>query len=179
MQLKVQPIDIQVGKYKVVLNTIDAKELGVNEGDRVRVKDHKILTAIVDFTEDMIAPGMIGLYHEVQEQLQKEWTEAVEVEPADKPKSARIIRKVMDGHKLERDEIYELVKDIVEENLSDIELAAFLTSTYIKDLSEDETEWLTKAMIDTGERIEFATSPIMDKHSIGGVPGNKISLLIL
>ncbi|WP_321431309.1 AMP phosphorylase [uncultured Methanolobus sp.] len=179
MQLKVQPIDIKVGKYKVVLNTIDAREMGVNEGDRVRIKDHRVLTAIVDFTEDMIAPGMIGLYHEVYAQLQKEWTESVEVEPADKPKSARIIRKVMDGKRLERDEIYELVKDIVEENLNDIELAAFLTATYIKDLSEDETEWLTKAMIDTGERIEFATTPIMDKHSIGGVPGNKISLLIV
>ncbi|WP_406657540.1 AMP phosphorylase [Methanolobus sp. ZRKC2] len=179
MQLKVQPIDIKVGKYKVVMNTIDAKELGVYEGDRVRIRDHVTLTAIVDFTEDMISPGMIGLYHEVQEQLQREWTEMVEVEAAEKPKSARIIRKVMDGMKLERDEINELVRDIVEENLSDIELAAFLTATYIKDLSEDETEWLTRAMIDTGERLEFSTSPIMDKHSIGGVPGNKISLLIV
>jgi len=179
MQLKVQPIDIKVGKYKVVLNTIDAKELGVYEGDRVRIKDHVTLTAIVDFTEDMISPGMVGLYHEVQEQLQREWTETVEVEPAERPKSSRIIRKVMDGFKLERDEINELVKDIVEENLNDIEIAAFLTATYIKDMSEDETEWLTRAMIDTGEKIEFSTSPIMDKHSIGGVPGNKISLLIV
>jgi AMP phosphorylase len=34
-------------------------------------------------------------------------------------------------------------------------------------------------MIDTGEKLEFSTHPIMDKHSIGGVPGNKISLLIV
>ncbi len=179
MQLKIQPIDIKVGKYKVVLNTIDAKEMGVHEGDRVIIKNHTVLKAIVDFTEDMISPGMIGLYHEVHEKLQKEWTDTVEVEPAEKPKSARIIRKVMDGKKLERDEIYELVRDIVQENLDDIEIAAFLTATYIRDLSEDETEWLTKAMIETGERIEFSTSPIMDKHSIGGVPGNKITLLIV
>jgi AMP phosphorylase len=71
MQLKVQPIDIKVGKYKVILNTIDAKEIGVNEGDRVRIRDHETLTAIVDFTEDMISPGMIGLYHEVKEALKK------------------------------------------------------------------------------------------------------------
>ncbi len=162
MQLKVQPIDIKVGKYKVVLNTIDAKELGVNEGDRVRIRDHTTLTAIVDFTEDMITPGMIGLYHEVHEQLQKEWTETVEVEAADKPKSAYIIRKVMDGIKLSRDEIYDLIRDIVEENLNDIELAAFLTATYINDMTEDETEWLTKAMIDTGEQIKFDSTNIKD-----------------
>ncbi|WP_292463850.1 AMP phosphorylase [Methanolobus sp.] len=179
MQLKVQPIDIKVGKYKVVMNSMDAKELGVYEGDRVRVRNHVTLTAIVDFTEDMIAPGMIGVYHEVQEQLGKQWTEAVEVEPADKPKSAHIVRKVMDGKKLDRDEVNLLVRDIVEENLSEVELAAFITSTYIRDLSEDETEWLTRAMIETGEQIKFASSPIMDKHSIGGVPGNKITLLIV
>src|SRR5450756_271289 len=40
-------------------------------------------------------------------------------------------------------------------------------------------QWLTRAMIDTGEKIEFNTHPIMDKHSIGGVPGNKISLLVV
>ncbi|MFW5987489.1 MAG: AMP phosphorylase [Methanohalophilus sp.] len=179
MELKVQPIDIKVGKYKIILNSIDAKELGVYEGDRVRVTGHVTVTAIVDFTEDMISPGMIGLYHEVKEQLQREWTEIVEVEPAEKPKSARLIRKNMDGEKLVQEEIYGLVKDIVEENLSEIELAAFLTSTYINDMTDDETEWLTRAMIDTGERLEFAKGPVMDKHSIGGVPGNKISLLIV
>ncbi|WP_462272259.1 AMP phosphorylase [Methanohalophilus sp.] len=179
MELKVQPIDIKVGKYKIILNSIDAKELGVYEGDRVRVTGHVTVTAIVDFTEDMISPGMIGLYHEVKEQLQREWTEIVEVEPAEKPKSARLIRKNMDGEKLVQEEIYGLVKDIAEENLSEIELAAFLTSTYINDMTDDETEWLTRAMIDTGEKLEFAKGPIMDKHSIGGVPGNKISLLVV
>lgn len=179
MQLKVQPIDIKVGKYKVILNTLDAKELGVNAGDRIRIKNHTTITAIVDFTEDMISPGMIGLYHEVQEKMRREWTEIVEVEPAEKPKSARIIRKVMDRQQLTRDEIYELVKDIVEENLTDIEVAAFLTSSYIYDMTEEETEWLTRAMVDSGEKIQFDLHPIMDKHSIGGVPGNKITLLIV
>lgn len=179
MQLKVQPIDIKVGKFKVVLNNLDAKELGVNPGDRVRIKNHTTVTAIVDFTEDMISPGMIGLYHEVQEQLHRQWTETVEVEPAEKPKSARIIRKVMDQQKLTKEEIYELVKDITEENLTDIEVSAFLTASYINDMTEEETEWLTRAMVDSGEKIEFDMHPIVDKHSIGGVPGNKITLLIV
>ncbi|MEL4304843.1 AMP phosphorylase [Methanococcoides sp. LMO-2] len=179
MQLKVQPIDIKVGKYKVILNTIDAKELGVNEGDRVRIKNHETLTAIVDFTEDMISPGMIGLYHEVKEAMQREWTETIEVFPAERPRSTYIIKKVMDGNKLTQEEVEILVKDIVEENLSEIELAAFLTSTYINDMTDDETEWLTRSMIETGDKLEFDSQVIMDKHSIGGVPGNKISLLIV
>jgi AMP phosphorylase len=46
-------------------------------------------------------------------------------------------------------------------------------------MTDDETEWLTRAMIDSGDTLDFETHPIMDKHSIGGVPGNKISLLIV
>ena len=46
-------------------------------------------------------------------------------------------------------------------------------------MTDDEVEWLTRSMIESGDRIEFDTHPIMDKHSIGGVPGNKISLLVV
>jgi AMP phosphorylase len=43
----------------------------------------------------------------------------------------------------------------------------------------DEIEWMTKAMIETGETIDFEEGIVVDKHSIGGVPGNKISLIIV
>jgi AMP phosphorylase len=45
-------------------------------------------------------------------------------------------------------------------------------------MSMDEIEALTKAMVETGERIDFGR-PAFEKHSIGGVPGNKVSLLIV
>jgi AMP phosphorylase len=43
----------------------------------------------------------------------------------------------------------------------------------------NEIEHLTRAMVETGEQLKFATRPIVDKHSVGGVPGNKISLLVV
>ena len=43
----------------------------------------------------------------------------------------------------------------------------------------DEVEHLTRAIVDTGEHLTFHTHPIVDKHSIGGVPGNKISLIVV
>jgi AMP phosphorylase len=85
----------------------------------------------------------------------------------------------MDHQKLTQEEIFQIVQDIVRENLTEVELSAFVTTSYIYGLTADEIEWLTRAMIDTGEKIEFDTHPIMDKHSIGGVPGNKISLLVV
>jgi AMP phosphorylase len=70
MELKVQPLQIKAGKLKVVLNTEDAKELGVRGGDRVQLKDHSYLTAIVE-TGDMIPRGNLGVYQECCEKLGK------------------------------------------------------------------------------------------------------------
>jgi len=179
MQLKLQHFDIKIGQHKVMFNAADAKELGVNPGDRVRLRSHESITAIVDTTVDMVEPGTLGVFTEVYDHMEPGWDKPVEVFPALRSKSGAVIKKLMDKKHLTREEIYMVVNDVVEENLSDIELSAFMTASYIHGMSDDEIEWLTRAMIDTGDTIEFDTHPVMDKHSIGGVPGNKISLLVV
>jgi AMP phosphorylase len=178
MEFKVEPLQIKAGRYKVALNTQDAKELGVRGGDRVQLKDHSYLTAIVE-TGDIILKGTVGVYQECCEKLGKVCPLTVNINTASRPNSIGFIKKMMDHQKLTQEEIFQIVQDIVRENLTDVELSAFVTTSYIHGLTADEIEWLTRAMIDTGEKIEFDTHPIMDKHSIGGVPGNKISLLVV
>ena len=178
MEFKVQQLQIKAGKYKVALNPEDALEIGVRAGDRVQIKDHSYLTAIAEIG-DMISRGTAGIYQDVCEKLGAECPITVNIVPTSRPSSIGFIKKMMDKQKLAQEEIYQIVQDIVRENLTDIELAAFVTSTYIHGMTSDEIEWMTRAMIDTGEKIEFDTHPIMDKHSIGGVPGNKISLLVV
>jgi len=53
---------------------------------------------------------------------------------------------MMDKQKLTQEEIHQVVQDIVKENLTDIELAAFVTSSYIHGMTSDEIE-----MDDTGD----------------------------
>jgi AMP phosphorylase len=89
------------------------------------------------------------------------------------------IKKKMDGGKLNKEETLTVIKDVVNDDISAAELTAFITATYINPLDMDEIENLTRAMVETGEQIKFASKPIVDKHSIGGVPGNKISLLVV
>jgi AMP phosphorylase len=178
MEFKVEPLQIKAGRYKVALNTQDAKELGVRGGDRVQLKNHSYLTAIVE-TGDIISKGTVGVYQECCEKLGKVCPLMINIIPASRPSSIGFIKKMMDHQKLTQEEIFQIVQDIVRENLTEVELSAFVTTSYIYGLTADEIEWLTRAMIDTGEKIEFDTHPIMDKHSIGGVPGNKISLLVV
>jgi AMP phosphorylase len=176
--LEVRPFDIDIGQHKVMLNLADARERGLNAGDRVRVRTRgAALTALLDTTNQMVQPGQIGIFTEALRELKN--PKQVEVLPAPKPASLCYIKKMMDKQKLAEDEIRAIVQDIVDNNLSEIELAAYITTSYIYNMDSQETEWLTRAMIETGDRIRFDTHPVMDKHSIGGVPGNKVSLLVV
>src|SRR3990172_8936764 len=151
MELKVQPIKIKAGKYKVVLSNEDAKEIGVRGGDRVQLKDHSYLTAIVE-TGDMIPKGSVGVYQECCEKLGKVCPLTIDLIPTSRPNSVYFIRKMMDHQKLTQEEIHQIVQDIVRENLTEVELSAFVTSSYIHGMTNDEIEWMTRAMIDTGEK---------------------------
>jgi AMP phosphorylase len=84
----------------------------------------------------------------------------------------------MHGAKLGREEIYAIVKDVVSRNLSEVEMAAFVMAENYNGMSDDELLWLTRAIAETGTQIDFQ-KPVYDKHSIGGVPGNKITLIVV
>ena len=53
------------------------------------------------------------------------------------------------------------------------------TSININGMNMRETADLTMAMVETGETIKFDRSPVFDFHSIGGCPGNKITLIVV
>jgi AMP phosphorylase len=173
MKLKVKAIDLEAGRNLVVMNEEDARDLGIHIQDRVKVsKGARTLTAIVSLSESMIRDGEIGLFRETLEELDAKNGDEVSVLPTHRPASVEYIKKKMRGEKLTKDEIYAIIRDITEENLSDVEMAAYVTAIYTMGMDMDETEWATRAMVETGETIDFDTT-IFDIHSVGGVPGNK------
>jgi AMP phosphorylase len=180
MKFSVRLMDIT--NRGVLLHRQDARTLGVLDGDRVQVineENGQATAAHVDTTSTLIAEGTIGIYQRTNERLAVAEESAVEVRVAMSPPTIRHIKKKMNGERLSKEEIYAVIGDVVDETISLNELTAFVTASYIVGLDMDEVEHLTRAMVDTGERLTFSSHPIVDKHSIGGVPGNKISLLIV
>jgi AMP phosphorylase len=179
MLLRAKIIPIKVGRYAVIMNQADADELGLLEGDRVKIIAKKSTIATVQIAIGLIEKGELGIGYEVAEECEIEDGAEVKVVPVPKPPSVEYIRKKLDGGKLTRDEIYTIVRDIASNALTEVELTAFVLAGYIHGLDFDEIEWLTRAMIETGEMLTFEEGIVVDKHSIGGVPGNKISLIIV
>ncbi|MDD1724490.1 MAG: AMP phosphorylase [Methanospirillum sp.] len=180
MRLTVRLVDIAA--RGILLHQNDAKSLGVLSGDRVVVASPgtgKTTVDYVEMTSTLIEQGKIGLYHRTSKQLMLDEGAQAEVRIADRPVSLDYIKKKMEGEKLSREDIKTIISDIVQDTLSPSEITAFVVGSYINQLDMDEIESLTRAMVETGDQILFHTGPIVDKHSIGGVPGNKISLIVV
>jgi thymidine phosphorylase len=75
--------------------------------------------------------------------------------------------------------MHALMDDVAHSRLTDIQLAAFVTACSGGRLDIDETVALTRAMVDVGERIDWSVAPVMDKHCVGGLPGNRTTLLVV
>lgn len=175
---KVKLIDIKQGTYEVLLNVEDAEELGVHPLDRVRTScERGSLTSVADITDTLIGKGEIGVFADAAEALKLKDGDLVNIVPGERPSSLQYIKKKIEGRKLSGQEIRAIVKDIVDNNLSDIELSAYVSAVTIHGMDMDEVTSMVNAMVETGEVITFDKSPVVDVHSIGGIPGNKYALL--
>ena len=180
MEFKVKLLGIRAGgKQIIVLDDEYASLMGIHSSDRVEVTYKKQnIIAIANVATDF-PKKTLGIYEEVQDKLKAQDGEIVQVRPAERPESLGYIRNKLNGRRLRAQEIKMIIMDVVERHLSDVELASFVTSLYIHGTSMDEDESLTKAMVETGQTIDFGKGAILDKHSIGGVPGDKTTLLVI
>ncbi len=88
------------------------------------------------------------------------------------------IRKKLVGKKLNYKDVYSIMDEIVNKRLGDVLTTYFAASGYSKGFSNQELYFLTKAMVDTGDKLEFK-GIVADKHSIGGIAGTRTTLIVV
>jgi thymidine phosphorylase len=93
--------------------------------------------------------------------------------------SMKHVRAKIYGDRLMRTEYLEIMRDCVAGRLADIELAAFLTACASRQLDIAETVALTGAMIDVGARLDWGAGLVLDKHCVGGLPGNRTTPIVV
>lgn len=179
MKLKTKFMDLQAGETLVaVLNREDADELGLKAIDRVRLSANgREIVAILDVATETVKRGEVGLYLDLRDHIGQ--PAEVDIVPAEKPKSVRYITDRIRGRMLQAAEHRQIVRDVMDRSLSSLEIAAFITSLEMRPLSMDEAEAITLAMVELGHTLEWSKHPIYDKHSIGGVPGDKTTMLLV
>jgi AMP phosphorylase len=88
------------------------------------------------------------------------------------------IRKKLVGKTLNYREIYSVMDQISHDKLGDVLTTYFAASGYSKGFTNEELYFLTKAMVETGEKLRFS-GIVADKHSIGGTPGTRTTLVLV
>lgn len=89
------------------------------------------------------------------------------------------LRAKVYGERLSDADMQAIIADIVHGRHSDLQLAAFVTACAGDRLDAAETIALTRAMLGAGERIRWPYAVVADKHSVGGLPGNRTTPLVV
>lgn len=132
---------------------------------------------IIDYA-DMLAPDEIGVSDEAFALLALPEGAAIEIEQAKPPLSLEAVHAKIHGAELSKDAIDQIIRDIAAMRYSRMEIAAFLVAC-ASFLSPAEVLNLTLAMADAGSRLDWGGAAIVDKHCIGGVPGNRTSMIVV
>lgn len=97
---------------------------------------------------------------------------------SEKLTAIKSIQKKLLGKRLNYKEIYTLMDEIGHEKLSDVLTTYFVASSFKEGFSPQELYFLTKAMVETGTKLEFK-GIVADKHSTGGVAGTRTTMIVV
>jgi len=180
--LKARYLDIRTGHpWVVVVHEEDGKVLGIRPGDELVLKWESKKTEVgVNITRNLVDKGEIGIFRDIFEKYQIKEGEILELALAPLPSSLESIKKKLLGKELNYEEALGIISDIVNYRLDDIQIAFFIAPAFEKSgFSNQEIYYLTKAMAETGEMMFWEREIVADKHSIGGVPGNRTTPLVV
>ena len=180
MELKIKLAKWSAGVPVAMLNTKTAEKIGAHLLDRISIKTkNKEMSTIIDTIGNLVKENEIIVSSEIVEELQLKNKQKIEISLVTPPRSLEFIKKKVNNKNLSEPEIKEIIKDVVENNLSESEIALFISGMYKQGMNFKETIFLIKAILETGNQLHFDSKFVVDKHSIGGIPGNRTTPIVV
>lgn len=160
-------------------------EVCISEGfealTRIRITNgtKSIVASLNVIRTDILSPEEISLSESAIHALGIKEGNYVTVSHMNPIISLSHVRSKIYGNDLTAIKLKEIVRDIVSGNYSNVYLSAFITACAGNRMKTVEIISLTEAMIATGERIRWKNNLVVDKHCIGGLPGNRTTPIIV
>ena len=183
-QLKIRRINLDTGRENVAVISRRSRALRpeVFRGfSRVELRrNSKVLLATLLITDDdaLVGPEELGLAEPAFRRFAEPAASLVTVTPASPPDSLDAVRGKIQGHTLSAAEIGAIVDDLTHYRYSDMEIAAFLIGS-ASFMTDEELLALSQAMAKAGTQLTWNQSTVVDKHCIGGIPGNRTSMIVV
>jgi thymidine phosphorylase len=146
-----------------------------------KADDDTAVIAVLNVVDNAAILGQdeLGLSEQAFAQLKLSPGTPVRVEHARPPASLQAVHRKIAGERLTLDEYRGITRDVKANRYSKIEIAAFLVSCSETGMERDEILYLTRAMVETGKHLDWSEPLVVDKHCIGGIPGNRTSMLVV
>ena len=128
--------------------------------------------------DDLVGPDEIGLSRHAFEELGLPEGARVEIDRTPTPESMEALRAKIRGEALDEPRYDRVIRDVVEGRYADREVAAFLV-TAAASLTDDEVEALARVRANHASRMVWDEPIVADKHSLGGIPGSRITMIVV
>lgn len=138
-----------------------------------------IIATLYQITSDLLKPGEIGLSESAWQRLGPADGEPIAVSHPAAVDSFSAVRGKVYGRRLQADATGAIINDVLAGRYSDIQLSSFVTACAARSLDLDETIALTAAMMNAGNRLTWPARPVLDKHCVGGLPGNRTTPIVV
>jgi thymidine phosphorylase len=145
----------------------------------VHHKGKRIIATLNVVHSDLLRENEAGLSDMALRRLNVKDGDLITVSHLKPIESLSHVRAKMYGKKINETGYHKIIGDITNGFYSDIEIAAFITACAGDNMDLDEITWLSKAMVDSGSKLKWDQKIILDKHCVGGLPGNRTTPIVV
>ncbi len=146
---------------------------------RLRHGGNSIIATLYQVTDELLAPGEAGLSESAWRHLSVREGSEIEVSHPAPLGSLSAVRGKVYGERLDDGALTEIITDVVAGRYADIHLSSLITACSAQPLNRQEMVALTRAMIAAGDQLNWGVQPVVDKHCVGGLPGNRTTPILV
>ena len=140
---------------------------------------HSIAATMNVIHSDLLREGEASLSESAFDALHARENDEITITHLEPISSLRHVRAKIYGRKLSREDFQEVVADIALGRYSSVHLAAFIAACVGVHMDLDEITYLTEGMIAAGKHLQWPGSIVVDKHCVGGLPGNRTTPIVV
>lgn len=182
--LKVKRLGLLTQDEPIVLMHSDchvAKSEGLASRARVLLccDGREVIATLYEVDNDWLAPNQAGLSEAAWRRLHADDGDVLIVRHPPSIDSLADVRRRIYGGRLDAAAFNAIIHDIVAGRYADIHLATFIAACSAFPLDGEEIAHLTGAMVRAGERLSWPVAMVMDKHCVGGLPGNRTTPIVV
>ncbi|MHA1550815.1 MAG: thymidine phosphorylase [Candidatus Heimdallarchaeaceae archaeon] len=179
IKLPVKILDIQTVDTVMMISRQTAFKLKIRHDSLVTIKnDLQELVMSPSIVQELIKDDVVAISSKDAEWLGIKEDDIVTILARKPPISYDFIKRKIEGKSWSINEVTSIVNDISKRKLTKVEVSTFALVSQFHGYKNDELVAMTKAMTEAGTQFDFK-EPVYDKHSIGGIPGNKVSPIIV